>query len=359
MIARLFDAPVVAVDTESDSLHVYFEKVCLLQFSIPGADYLVDPLRVDVQSLRDLFASQDQEKVFHAAEYDIMCLRRDYGFTFVKLFDTMIAARVLGWKHLGLGPILEERLNVRLNKRLQRYNWGVRPLTDMALEYARGDTHYLLPLRDLQLEELTVRNRLVEARQAFQRQARIEPNSKVFDPNNFWHISGSRELSPDQQAVLRQLYMWRDHLAREIDLPPFKVVGDATLLRLARVCPTSRRALARVKGLSQRIHRRYADDLLKAIAQGRRSPPPALPNHSRPQLNNGAAARYQALRSWRKGVAEARQVEPDVILSNHTLMQLAQQSPATAEALARIEALDDWQRQTYGADLLQVLKDHR
>ena len=123
MIAHLQDSPVLAVDTESDSLYVYFEKICLLQFSTPDTDYLVDPLVVDLTPLGDLFADERYEKVFHAAEYDILCLKRDYGFTLANLFDTMISARVLGWKRYGLGSILQDRFNVQLNKRMQRYNW--------------------------------------------------------------------------------------------------------------------------------------------------------------------------------------------------------------------------------------------
>jgi len=358
MLLRLRDAPVVAVDTESDSLHVYFEKVCLLQFSIPGTDYLVDPLAIDVRPLGDVFASDNQEKVFHAAEYDIVCMKRSFGFTFANLFDTMIAARVLGWQRYGLGPILEERFSLKSNKRMQRYNWATRPLPDMALEYARLDTHFLLSLRDLQISELEDQGRLVEAQRAFQRQVRIQSPVNQFDPDNFWRIRGSRDLSPQKQAVLRQLYIFRDGLARKLNLPPFKVISDAYLVHLANTSPSSRRSLAPVKGLSHRLRTRYADQLLEAIATGLTSPPPLHPHNSRPRLSDTTLARYETLRAWRKGVAEAREVDPDVVLPNLTLMEVARRNPSTVEALAQVEALDDWQRETYGQALLQMLKEH-
>lgn len=357
MLARLSAEPVVAVDTESDSLHVYFEKVCLVQLSIPGVDYLVDPLRVDIQPLGDLFANETQEKVFHAAEYDIMCLKRDYGFTFAHLFDTMVAARILGWKRFGLADILQTHLNVQLDKRLQRFNWGIRPLPESALEYASKDSHYLLPLRDIQLRELQARGRLEEARQAFRRQARTEASYRSFDPDGFWRLPGARQLEPTQQAVLRQLYILRDELARELDLPPFKVVANAVLLRLAQACPTSRRSLAQVRGLNHRVRKNYADRLLQAINEGCRAQPPVEPVQAHTRMNDQVVTRYQALRAWRKEVAAVREVDPDVVLSNHALKELAQRSPATPEALTQLAALDEWQRQIYGDDLLRVLRN--
>ncbi len=358
MIVHLRDTPVVAVDTESDSLHVYFEKVCLLQFSIPGTDYLVDPLAIDVRPLGDVFASENQQKVFHAAEYDIICMKRSFGFTFANLFDTMIAARVLGWQRCGLGPILQERFSLKMNKRMQRYNWGTRPLPDMALEYARLDTHFLLFLRDLQISELEDKGRLVEAQQAFQRQVGVQIPATQFDPDNFWRIRGARHLTPGKQAVLRQLYVFRDELARNLNLPPFKVISDTYLVHLASASPSSRPSLTRVKGLSHRLRTRYADQLLEAIATGLTSPPPLHSHNSRPRLSNTTLARYEALRAWRKGVAEAREVEPDVVLPNLTLMEVARKNPSTVEALAQMEALDAWQRETYGQALLQMLKEH-
>lgn len=356
MLASLRDSPVIAVDTESDSLYVYFEKVCLLQFSVSGVDYLVDPLAVDVTTLGDLFADERYAKVFHAAEYDILCLKRDYGFAFANLFDTMIAARVLGWKRYGLGPILADRFNVRLNKRMQRYNWGIRPLPNEALNYARLDTHFLLSLREMQLTELQAKKRLVEARRAFQRQTQVEPTPKVFSPDDFWRIRGARDLLPIEQAILRQLYMFRDCRARRLNRPPFKVINDATLIRLAQIRPADRRSLAQVKGLSYRMSHHEGGGLLKAIAKGLESPPPTYPRNHHRHPGDETLARYEALRAWRKRVAEARKVEPDVILPNHALKVLAKEAPHTVEALADIEALDDWQRQTYADELLRVLR---
>jgi ribonuclease D len=139
----------VAVDTESNSLFAYREQVCLVQFSTTQADFLVDPLALaDLTPLAPLFADPKIEKVFHAAEYDLLCLKRDFGFSFANLFDTMLAGRILGRKEIGLGAMLEAFYGVQADKRHQRANWGQRPLPAPLLEYATLDTHYLIPLRD-------------------------------------------------------------------------------------------------------------------------------------------------------------------------------------------------------------------
>jgi ribonuclease D len=155
---------------------------------------------------------------------------------------------------------------------------------------------------------------------------------------------------------LRELYVFRDGLARELDLPPFKVIPNATLVQLATERPTDRRSLAQIKGLSHRIKKRRADDLLRLIATCKHLPAPVYPRPTNHRPSDDTASRYQALRSWRKQVAEARHVDPDIILPNQALMEIARQSPVTVEALANVRAMDDWQRQTYGTEVLKVLE---
>ncbi|MBN1992773.1 MAG: HRDC domain-containing protein [Anaerolineae bacterium] len=357
LVENLSHQPVVAVDTESDSLYSYFEKVCLVQFSLPHADYLVDPLNVDISGLAAFFANSSIQKVFHAAEYDILSLKRDYDFVFANLFDTMLAARILGWPRYGLGTILQAHFNVKLDKRFQRYNWGNRPLNKKALDYARLDTHYLLPLREIQLKELTRQNRLREATEAFARQTQVEPTPKVFDPDDFWRIKGCRDLLPQQQAILRELFIARDKIARKIDRPPFKVMNDATLIRLAEQQPQTGQALKQMKGLSDKLLRYNTHDILQAIEKGQTAPPPHYShanNNHRP--DDETLARYETLRHWRNNLAAERGVEPDVILSNDTLMDIARHNPQTLKALTQLESLGQWQGETYGQTLLRILK---
>ncbi len=356
LIRLLAKEPLVAIDTESDSLYSYFEKVCLIQFSIPSGDYLVDPLKLDVSGLAPFFADGDIQKIFHAAEYDFLSLKRDYGFTFANLFDTMIAAKILGWPRYGLGPILADYFEVELNKRFQRYNWGQRPLSKPALDYAHLDTHYLLPLREIQFTELKKQHRLQEALEAFDRLTQVEPTPKIFDPDDFWRIKGAKDLTPSQQGVLRELFILRDKIARRIDRPPFKVMNDNTLIKLAKEQPLHSGQLQQIKGVGEKLLQHNGSDILRAIRQGQAAPYPQYqpPNNHSP--DDSTLARYETLRQWRNGLAAQRGVEPDVIISNQNLMNIARRNPKSLAALTKMGILGNWQYETYGKTLLQILK---
>ncbi len=355
LLADILVEPIVAVDTESDSLYSYFEKVCLIQFSTPKTDYLVDPLSVNVAGLANFFANPNIQKVFHAVEYDLLCLKRDYGFTFHNLFDTMIAARILGWSGYGLGPILEKYFKVKLDKRFQRYNWSKRPLETKALEYAHLDTHYLLALREMQLVELTKRNRLREAEDAFERATLIEPTPKVFNPDDFWRIKGTKDLTPQQQAILRELFMLRDKIARKLNRPSFKVMQDEFLLKLAEQQPLYPEDLRNIGNLGKTVLQHYIPDILKAIEVGQQAPYPNYPR-SHQRVDEDTMFRYEMLRQWRNDLAVQRGVEPDVIISNHCLMNIAQQNLQTIKTLEKTGILSEWQLKNYGTMVIEVLQ---
>jgi len=355
LLDAISDQPAVAVDTESNSLYAYQEQVCLIQFSIPGADYIVDPLAgLDLSPLARLFANFGVQKVFHAAEYDVMCLKRDFGFRFANLFDTMWAARILGWPCVGLGDILKETFGVRTNKRYQRYNWGKRPLESEALAYACLDTHYLLPLRRLQADALTRQGRLKEAQDVFDQVAVSGPMSHIFDPAGFRRIKGASDLTGREEAVLRELYIWRDREACRRDRPPFKVLNNHTLIALAQVRPRTPEGLTGVPGMKPYHAHRYGKRILRAIKRGvharlPESPPPP-PRHSGAEV-----ARFRALRAWRKQVAAGRGVDVDVIVSNAVLWALVEQNPYALKDLNRIEGLGPWKRKAYGEAILKIL----
>lgn len=354
MIARLLAEPVVAVDTESDSMYVYREKICLAQFSLPGQDFLVDPLEgPDLSPLGQLFADSGVEKVFHAAEYDILCFKRDYGFEFNHLFDTMWAARILGWPHVGLAAILDERFGVRLDKRWQRHNWGQRPLERAALAYARLDTHYLLDVRAAQLAELRAAGRVEEAREIFAQVAGVTPPPRAFDPDTFWRVKGVWDLSGREQAIVRELYAYRERQAQRQDRSPFRILNDQVLVAVARARPRHVQDLDGVEGLTPGQIRRYGRGLLDAVARGSQADIPSPPYAPRPDERTLNC--YEALRAWRNDAARQRGVEPDVIMSNAALMSIAHRRPATLDGLEGIEGLGPWRRRAYGAQVLEVV----
>ncbi len=357
MLRRLAIEPRVAIDTESNSLYAYQERVCLLQVSIPGADFLVDPLAsLELSEMRSIFANPSIEKVLHASEYDVICLRRDFGFQLANLFDTMWAARILGWPRVGLADILRERFGAALDKRWQRYNWGKRPLPADALSYARLDTHYLLRLRDMQMKELAKLDRFEEAQEVFADLARSEaaPRDEAGAGNSFWRVKGAYDLEPAGRAVLRELYLYREGEARRLDRPPFKVVGDRTLVALAESRPTRLEHLRQVPGMTEAQIERHGRSLLHAVARGKHARPPQPP--PRGGLDPAVADRYERLREWRKGVAASRGVDTDVVISNAALMTLARRNPHDLAALEGIDGLGPWRRRAYGEAILEVLR---
>lgn len=354
LATRLQQEPRIAVDTESNSLFAYREHVCLIQFSIPEDDYLVDPWALkDLSPLKPLFAAPGIEKVFHAAENDLVVLRRDFDFHCEGLFDTMWAGRILGWPAVGLGRLMEQYFDVPPNKKYQRYNWGARPLEPEAIAYARTDTHYLLALRDLQAAELCRKERWEEAQEIF---AYLTQHVAVpTEPDlaaTFWRIKGIHDLSLPEKKRLYQLHLWREHTAERMDRPPVKVVGDSQLVQLAQVQPHTHEELA-AAGLSPMQRRRFGRDLL-AVINGRAEALPKPPSDNG-RLPDIVLERYQILRSWRKEVASCRGVDSDVILPNVALWALAWNPPQHVDDLLSVPGIGPWRQKTYGPDLLGLL----
>ncbi len=352
MVAHLMQHTQIAVDTEANSLYAYRERVCLIQISVPGTNYLVDPLAIDdISPLGIIFSEPNIEKVFHAADYDLIVLLRDFGFTCSSLFDTMWAGRILGWPKVGLGDILEKYFGLHVNKRYQRYNWGKRPLDQQALTYAWMDSHYLLSLRDLQLSELLSKGRLEEAQEIFAYLLNTVHVPENLLDMHFWRIKGIHRFSQHKQQVLYQLYMWREREAERLDRPTMKVVSSQRLVRLAGAQPKNKSELV-AAGLTNHQAQRFGQGILKALRTRNR---PALP----PQLNQkrppaGVINRYKTLKVWRKEIAAARGVASDVILPNAVLWQLAEHPPQTLDAMQSIVGIGPWRSANYGPDIIEL-----
>ena len=356
MIETLRREPLLAIDTESNSLHVYHERVCLIQISSRSADYIVDPLALtSLGPLADVLADPRIEKVFHACEYDLMCLKRDFQMTIANLFDTMTAARICGVKQIGLNHLVQAYLGIELDKSHQRDNWGRRPLAMSSLRYAQLDTHYLPDLRDLLLAELEARHHVEEARETFEDLSRLTPahEGRSFDEDGFWKIGHPARLNGRQMAILREVYLTREVLAEKSDIPPMNVVQNRTLLELAQRLPGTRDELRDIFGLSPNGLRKYGDAFLAAVARGKDAPIPKRPDAE--MTPPDIADRYTALHGWRKKRAEMRGVESDVIVTKQTLWSLAFKAPATLDQLENIEGLGPWRLNAYGPEILAVI----
>jgi ribonuclease D len=356
----------IAVDTESNSLHAYREQVCLIQFSTASTDYLVDPLALhDLSPLAPIFANPNIEKIFHAAEYDLICLKRDFGFLFANLFDTMVAASILGKPEIGLASILESEFGLNLDKRFQRANWGQRPLSPELIAYARLDTHYLIILRNQLLDELHQADRWPLAEEDFTRLCLISNrapenggrnntrNGNKANHEPCWRISGANELTPQQAAVLQELCSYRNQVARSIDRPLFKVISDESLLSIAAATPKTLDALSRLPGMTPGQIRRHGNALLQAVERGLHAP--ALEYMRIPRPDDQFLSRVDRLRQWRKKTAQEIGVKSDVVLSRDLLFTLAEQNPRTREELDRLLIDVPWRRERFGDQVFKVL----
>ncbi|MCB9007136.1 MAG: ribonuclease D [Ardenticatenaceae bacterium] len=355
-LERLQAEPRLAIDLEANSMHAYREEVCLIQISIPSQDYIIDPLKVpDLSGLGHIVENPHIEKVFHAAEYDLMLLKRQFDWQLHHLFDTMWAARILGYQRYGLASMLETVYGIKLDKRYQKSNWCKRPLTPEQLAYAQLDTHHLLSLRDHLEKELISAGRLEEASETFAEQTHVKLSNNDFNPDDFWSISGALDLTRQQQAVLKALAIYRDQEARQRNRPLFKVFHDKTLIELAQTTPTNLATLRNVHGMTAGQTRRYGRQILNAIAQGLQAPHPPFPKRNK-RPPEAVMNRYEKLHTWRKNRASKRGVESDVIISKDVLWAIAQKNPKNEAQLAQMEEIGAWRYKTYSQEILDILR---
>jgi ribonuclease D len=309
----------------------------------------------DMRPLGKLTKSKHIEIVFHAAEYDIMCMKRDFGFEFNNLFDTMMAARICGIKLVGLGNLLKQYAGVTVDKSHQKDNWGKRPLAAESLQYAQMDTHYLPFLRDELYNELKSMGRLEEATESFEAICDVPASSrKSSDPDGFWKIGMPNMLNVTETLILKELYDLRESISQQENLPSFRVLSNKTLVALSRSAPSTIGDVKLIKGISPRQIRKYGQDIISAVKRGmsiNELPPP--PRNEAP--DSIIMDRYTALHLWRKERAIARGVESDVIITKQTLWDLAYTAPDKLDDLQNIKGLGPWRLAAYGEDILKVL----
>ena len=353
-IKKLKGSSEIAVDTESDSLFVYFEKVCLIQISADGQSYVIDPLETgDLSGLNDIFSDPNILKIFHAAEYDLMCLKRDFKFEFRNLFDTMIAARMLGRKEIGLGSLLESEFDIHLDKHYQKANWGVRPLSREMLQYAVSDTRFLIDLKNKLTAELKERGMYDMAQEDFDRLCHIHAAPSEPPEPVWWRVNSGTELTPPEQAALQGLCEFRDKEAQVRDLPPFKILTNNALVNIVLANPSNEKVLSRIKGVNNAVLHRYGKTIIninKTWRRKKRIPQPVIT--SRP--SNGILSRRDRLKTWRKNTGLEMDVASDVILPRDILEIIAEVGPENEEKLKEIMKEVPARFERFGRDILAV-----
>ncbi|PYN69359.1 MAG: 3'-5' exonuclease [Candidatus Rokuibacteriota bacterium] len=357
---RLAGSAELALDTEGDSLHHYPERLALVQLASASGDvWLLDPLAVDdLSPLARVFAEPGITTVLHAGDNDLTHLKRRYGFRFVSLFDTAVAARFLGAPALGLDVLLDRYLGARLPPSRQKDDWSVRPLTAAQLDYAAADVVHLLPLKSRLVDELKRSGRLAWVDEECATLAAQPVAERVEDPHAFARLKGARELPPRGLAVARELYALRERLARAHDRPPFKILSEETLVRLAGAAPGDREALAQVSGCTPKVIARWGDAILEAVARALVRPADELPRiepRPRPRIAAAAERRIERLKQWRGPAAPRFGLEPGLLLPNRLITAIALAGPRDLSELARVDSVRRWRVETFGDEIVAAL----
>lgn len=355
LAGRLSGEASFAIDIEADSLHSYEGKVCLVQISTREENYIIDVLKLStLEPIRPVLLDAGIEKVLHGADYDIRMLAKDYRLEIRNLFDTMIASQLLGLKSLGLAALLNEYFNVNIDKGFQKADWSKRPLSREMLSYAALDTAHLLALRDILALKLEAKGRMEWAREEFHLLSLNRPKPRqLISPLK---VKGARELSGRQLAVLQAILEFRDEKAKELDRPPFKVIGNDILLEIAGAHSSTIEGLRTIPGITERIIERYGSGLLEAIKKGNGVPTEECPKFERRQRTRRSEAelqRFEQLKAVSTRMANELAIDPAILCTNACISAIASASPSDMEEVMA-GTLKSWQRNILGREFRAI-----
>ncbi|MDP2958464.1 MAG: HRDC domain-containing protein [Longimicrobiales bacterium] len=363
----LSQAARLALDCEAAGFHRYSDRLCLMQVTTETETYILDSLAFDsAELLRGVLEDPRIPVIMHGADYDLRLLDRDLGIRLRGLFDTQVAAALLGEQALGLQALLEGRLGVSLSKKYQRADWAERPLIEGMLEYAADDTRHLLRLADLLAADLRSAGRdgwAADECRALEDNALEGPESEPEDPVT--RVKGARDLTPREVTALRGGLEWRDHLARERDRAPFRIVGDQPLVEAVLRRPLDQRELADIKGFPSGLARSDGAELLQRFDHVAQLPDGDLlpyprgsrrgPGRPPPEVE----ALAEKLKSARNRRAEELGLDRGTLMANALVQAIALEAPEDLAALARLDGIRPWQVEVVGPVLLEVLAKRR
>jgi len=361
--AELADVDEIAIDTEADSYYSYREKVCLIQVSAKGKDWLVDPLAdFSLDRIGELLADPSKCKLFHDGEYDILLFQRQYGFTMENLYDTRAAEAALGSETPGLGTVLSERFGIELDKSLQRSDWGKRPLSDEQVAYARLDTRFLSELRRAQTPLLEDRGLMPVLEGECRRLEAIRASWPEFNPEGWAKLKGARTLKPRERRAAREVFILRDELACKRDQACFRVFNNQAVIEIARAQPENEKQLAEVPGVSWGIIRRIGGEILDRLDDADEMEPitemPPKPLKEGEVILNEAGSELQdRVKLWRREEASRVGYDASLVLHRLAMGRIALQRPSSADAVAEVEGVQAWQAEVHGDALAKVVRD--
>jgi ribonuclease D len=347
----------IAVDLEADSMHNYQEKVCLIQISTLQRTVLIDPLAAtDLSPFQPVFANPAIRKIFHAADYDMRSLKRDFNLNVHGLFDTMICAQLLGEERVGLADLLRKYFSVELNKKYQRADWSQRPLPIEMVHYAAEDTCHLHQLVAIFEERLVTMERMSWATEEFALMEAVR-FAEVDGPLCL-RFKGAGPLSRRERGVLEKLLQWREQEGARLNRPVYKILGNGPVMEIAQRMPKFPGDLRGIQGLTPRLAERYGRTLLSAVREGLNTPEaelPQFPRQPRRAKDPDFEGQVKALKKWRQQAAAEYALEPGVLINNAALEALASAKPQSATDLNEVVGLKNWQKEVLGEGLLGVL----
>ncbi len=348
----------IAFDLEADSMFHFKEKVCLIQAGTASSSYIIDPLSIpDLSPLSQILSDPNITKIFHGADYDVRSLYRDYQIAIHNLFDTELASRFLGNAETGLNTVLQNRFGVKLEKKYQKKDWSQRPLPEPMIAYAAKDVQYLIPLYDIQKKELAGKGRLDWVEEEC-RDLTLVRSGPVNERPLFLKIKGSGRLGRRSLAVLEALLEFRLKLADAKDRPLFKVIGNATLTKIALTIPETMEQLIKTHSLSPKQINMYGNPILRQIKTALAIPESNLPRYPRQRsrrTSNDASDRFKVLKLWREQKAADLEINSGVMINNTTLKTIAESNPKKPEDLDAIPALKNWQKKELGEGIITTL----
>ncbi|MHA2297437.1 MAG: ribonuclease D [Candidatus Hodarchaeales archaeon] len=374
MIDEIKNYDIIAVDIEANSRYTYFENLCLIQFSTIEKDYLVDVLALkDLSPLKSIFHDLRIQKIFHDPRWDVELLKKDntgIADKIVNIFDTSAAYRALSNPHTSLDKLIETFFKISIDKRNQKADWGKRPLTKGMLTYAQVDTHFLIPMREKLIKLLEQQDRLYLLEDYCRYLETIEPMETVFNPNSFWRIKGSGDLEPQQQAVLREVYLWREKVAKAKNKPPYMILSNNVLIEIAKHCPSTSDELLLLYMIKDYHVKKYGTKILNLVKKGLEANHPSFPEDKLIKRfipeNNRSIPLEESMKSkmlfsriieWRKKTAALLKTDPVLVIPKETASKLTRQIIGDKGKIKPIPGFSQEKLLRYGKDIQKIIDE--
>lgn len=324
LLKQLDRTDTVFFDLEADSMHHYFAKICLIQILVDGRCYLVDPLS-GISLDRFLEKLATKVMIMHGADYDLRMLYQASGFRPLKVFDTMLAAQLLGKPGFGLAALVQSYFGIALRKDQQKADWSQRPLPPLMLQYGAQDTFFLPGLHEHLTRELREKTRLTWHEECCRELVKATAKSKEVDLENAWRIDGSSKLQPRQLAVLQALWRYRDEIAKSQDLPSYRILPSDVLLRFSLAVP-EKGDPPLLPNLPSRLNPKYKAGFLETLESALRLPPESWPQPLKPQRRTNPspnAAVLAHIKQARDRIAKDLGLDPSLLATKSTLTNVA------------------------------------